>query len=94
MTDILECLHDLQRRQDLVSLTLSCRLGNPAETTIITKTGTIDNLDINNEKPKQTSFYIHYPNVGAGGGVRFKAHPHEIVTIFSGEEIIYSSEDK
>lgn len=92
MSDVLECLSDLQRRKYLVSVKISCRLGNPAEETIITKTGTIGDLVVNAEKPRQTSFYINYPNVGAGGGVRFKAHPHEVLSIFNEDDVLYSAD--
>lgn len=72
--------------------TLECRLGNPPEVLGVSKYGSVSELTINDEKPKQTYFYINYAEVGVGGAARFKTHPHEVKLIVDNNgNIVYSN---
>lgn len=95
---LITLLQDLQDNRTIVSVTLSCKLGNPPEQQYLSKWGVIRELTINDEKPRQSSFYIEYLERGRGGATKFKASPHEVVAIFKGldapKPILYSSDEE
>lgn len=93
--NLVDVLFDYQDSSEPAYLTLECRLGNPPSVCGVTKYGTVSEITINKEKPKQSYFYINYLGEFAGGGVRFKASPHEvkmIVDIYG--NIVYISENE
>lgn len=92
MDDLLKILSDLENSQSNVEIALCARLGSPPEECSLVKKGRITQLSVNEEKPKQTYFYIDYEEVGPGGAVRFKSHPHEIKKILDNQgKIVYSN---
>lgn len=92
MEDLLDILSDLENSQKDVTVALSVRLGNPAEELDVNKSGKIVNLSINEDKPRQTSFYVQYPEAGPGGAIRFKCHPHEVKNILDKSgSVVYST---
>mgnify|MGYP003344451339 CR=1 FL=1 len=94
MSNLIDQLTQLQDTGEPTTFTISCRLGNPPEVLTLSKSGFVTNLDINEEKPRQTSFYINYADTRPGGAVRFKSHPHEIITITDAHgTTIYTNED-
>lgn len=87
-TNLINLLEILNNDRSIVKVRLSCRLGNPPEEVELTKSGYISDLDINKEKPRQTSFYINYLEEGPGGAVRFKVHPHEVITVMNMHDFV------
>lgn len=92
--DVIEHLKQLDDSGNSTYFTLECRLGNPPEVLGVSKYGTVSELTINDEKPKQSYFYINYPEVQLGGATRFKAHPYEIKMLVDNEgNIMYIDEN-